>query len=173
MTSLHHKKEMQEHLGNISNDAADKSLKKRLLTQTHSSGTPLQRTALQCWFVVVDLYRDSMSTETVMHWLVNQCSFIATNNLQQLESVGDTLLPLFLFSKDKNRVKKWFCWKSQTENRMVVITADNSLKHLYIYIYTVYIDVTNSYTLQCYPGLFISCFISPLYFHWDRLYTED
>lgn len=95
MTSLHHKKEMQEHLGNISNRAADKGLKKRLLTQTHSSRTPLQRSTLQCWFVVVDLYLDSMSTETVMHWLVNQCSFIATNNLQQLESVGDTLLRFF------------------------------------------------------------------------------
>lgn len=36
---------------------------------------------------------------------------------------------------------------------MLVITADNSLKHLYIYIHTVYIDVTtNSYTLQCYPS---------------------
>lgn len=51
---------------------------------------------------------------------------------------------------------------------MLVITADNSLKHLYIYIYTVYIDVTtNSYTLQCYPGLFISYFFSPVYFQWD------
>lgn len=39
---------MQEHLGNISNHAADKGLKKRLLTQTHSSQTPLQRTTLQC-----------------------------------------------------------------------------------------------------------------------------
>lgn len=105
MTSLHHKKEMQEHSGNISNRAADKGLKKRLLTQTHSSWTPLQRTTLQCWFVVVDLHLDSMSTETVMHWLANQCSFIATNNLQQLESVGDTLLLRFFSQRTKTELK--------------------------------------------------------------------
>lgn len=48
---------------------------------------------------------------------------------------------------------------------MLVITADNSLKHLYIYTVCIYV-ITNSYTLQWYPGLFISCFISPVYFHW-------